>query len=303
MPRGIRTTESSLNAAQRREFADLYRSGAPRDVWRRRFPGVSPGVFAGVITRMRLHRGADPTRVRRLAADHPAAVKGRSVFPTQVRHVDRARLALMPGAHSAKLGGRVAKGAWRGMALYSLTLEERATCPRDCHNWLACYGSGMPWALRWRHGVALERQLAVELAGLQDRHPAGFVVRLHVLGDFYSTEYVDRWAQWLDRFPALRVFGYTAWSPETPIGTRLRDLADRRWDRFAVRLSRSTPWRQSAVTIWDAAAERSPDVILCPLQSGRTASCADCALCWSPAARDKTIAFLAHGTTTRGPAV
>ena len=187
----------------------------------------------------------------------------------------------------------VTKGAWTGMPIYSLTLEERATCPQSCHHWSSCYGNGMPAAIRYQHGLKLEPAIERNLRQLQRKHPGGFVIRLHVLGDFMSTAYLDAWAHWFDQFPALRVFGYTAWQPDTTIGAAVAELSNRRWDRFAIRLSSPTPGRQRAVTLWSA--EPRNDVILCPVQTGKTRSCGSCAVCWSPAARDKTIAFLAHG--------
>ena len=155
---------------------------------------------------------------------------------------------LMPGAHSPKLGAVVTKGAWRGMPIYSLTLEERATCPRDCANWLSCYGNGMHLAWRNRHGPELEAGLERELAALQAKYPDGFVCRLHVLGDFYSPEYVRKWGDWLERFPALRVFGYTAWRAESEIGTEIARLSgDRdRWERFAIQVEARRRGGQSA---------------------------------------------------------
>src|SRR3990167_9551526 len=40
-------------------------------------------------------------------------------------------------------------GAFKGMPLYSLTLEERATCERSCNAWSVCYGNNMPFAHRF----------------------------------------------------------------------------------------------------------------------------------------------------------
>ena len=37
-----------------------------------------------------------------------------------------------------------------------------------------------------------------------------YAIRLHVLGDFYSVEYVEFWNQMLDRFSNIKIFGYTA---------------------------------------------------------------------------------------------
>ena len=56
----------------------------------------------------------------------------------------------------------------------------------------------------------MEARLEREIEVLDVRHGGGFVVRLHVLGDFYSVEYVGLWRRLLRQYPTLRVFGYTA---------------------------------------------------------------------------------------------
>ncbi len=251
--------------------------------------------------RFESHFAANPEAVVSLPADHPAAVEGRTLFPSTVAEpLDVARV-LVSGLQSRKLGSRVVKGAWSGMALYQLSLEERKTCPRSCHHWLDCYGDAMPFARRHIHGPALEMALEQELGMLQRQHRDGFVVRLHVLGDFYSAEYVKRWATWLDEFPALRVFGYTAWPPGTEIGDAVNELATAQWDRFAIRLSAPEAGPRRAVTLRrrPGADDRLPG-ILCPVQSDKTDCCGTCGLCWSQGAKDRCIMFIRHGRTPKG---
>ena len=55
----------------------------------------------------------------------------------------------------------------------------------------------------------MEARLEREIEVLDVRHGGGFVVRFHVLGDFYSVEYVGLWRRLLRQYPTLRVFGYT----------------------------------------------------------------------------------------------
>ncbi len=147
-----------------------------------------------------------------LAADHGAVVESRTRYPRSVIWPGLTDPVLKSGIHNRKIGDRVTKGAWAGMPIYTLTLEERATCPRACRNWRNCYGNKMPFADRHMPGEALERCLDTELNALARRHPGGFVVRLHVLGDFYSVNYVRCWAEWLATIPELHVFGYSAWA-------------------------------------------------------------------------------------------
>lgn len=83
-----------------------------------------------------------------LAADHPAAIEGRTLFPnrrTASALIDR---LLKSGEHNAKIGAMVVKGPLAGAKTFTLTLEERATCPRSCAMWGACYGNGMQWPQR-----------------------------------------------------------------------------------------------------------------------------------------------------------
>jgi hypothetical protein len=125
----------------------------------------------------------------------------------------------------------------------------------------------------------------------QEQHPRGFVVRLHVLGDFYSVDYVNQWYRWLTLFPALHIFGYTSWQPSTPIGARIAMLAAHRWARFAVRTSDGPMLERATRTISDAQSPLKEDAIVCPAQTNQTECCGTCGLCWGT---QRNIAFLVH---------
>lgn len=154
-----------------------------------------------------------------------------------------------------------------------------------------CYGNNMHLAKRARHGADFETRLAAELAVLQSRHPGGFAVRLHVLGDFYSVEYVRLWASFLDRFRSLFVFGFTArWRREDPIAVELLRLVIARRERFAIRFSNAPVDEDSTVSI-EHPVQKPADAIICPAQLGKTESCGTCGLCWHSRRR---IAFLQH---------
>lgn len=226
-----------------------------------------------------------------LSPRHPAVLEGHTAFPSMVRDVGGEAL-LKSAENSAKIGRVVMKGVWKGFPIFTLTLEERASCPKTCALWGGCYGNNTPFARRFRHGPDLERRLALEVAALELKHPRGFVVRLHNLGDFYSWTYVDVWRELLDRHPALHVFGYTAHvDPETDIIARsLIYMSRTRWRRFAMRFSNG--WAKVATTVTVEHEAGAPaDAILCPAQMEKTESCATCALCWSTRRR---IAFLRH---------
>ena len=66
---------------------------------------------------------------------------------------------------------------------------------------IAARGGGPSASLRVQAGPDLEWRLAREVALLSIDHGAGFAVRLHVLGDFYSVAYVTLWRTLLDTSP------------------------------------------------------------------------------------------------------
>lgn len=244
-------------------------------------------VPARVSRRFESHKPAGKPKV--LRADHPAAVEGRTYYPARrVKPADAPRL-FKPGANNRKIGSHAIKGRFKGMPILTLTLEERATCPRSCANWLDCYGNKMNWSSRHEAGPQLEWRLARELADLQDLHPHGFVIRLHVLGDFYSVGYAKLWLAWIDCFPALHVFGYTAHNPRSEIGQILDAMSRFRWDRFAIRFSNHNLPDRAAATV-DLATD-SQGAIVCPAQTGASECCGTCGLCWTTR---RNIAFLRH---------
>lgn len=248
--------------------------------------GLSRGAILGKSIRLNLHfrKGRAVT----LTDFHDAVIEGRTLFPSQRRTPGPLKV-LKTAAWQRKVGGMIKKGKWAGMPVYALTLEERATCPRSCIQWNGCYGNGMQRASRQEHGPMLEATILTELNELQQRHPKGFVVRLHILGDFYSMQYVEMWADALAEFPALHVFGYTAWPMESDIGGLIAEMRESQWRRFAIRTS-GVPSGIRA-NVYTAAKDVPGNEIICPAQLNKTASCATCALCWGS---QRPIAFLKH---------
>lgn len=225
-----------------------------------------------------------------LRPDHWAVREAHTIFPTTVNEVGHPRLKrlLKGGENSRKIGKRVMKGKLKGFPIFALTLEERATCPRTCEVFDACYGNGMPYAQRIKHGRAFEEALWEELADKQAMHPNGFLVRLHILGDFYSVDYAELWAEALEAYPALHIFGYTAREPGSEIGQVICQMLGVWLERFHVRFSGWGGAKNGAVVV--ESAEGAAHVV-CPAQTGKTDCCATCALCWHS---DRTIAFLRH---------
>lgn len=257
-------------------------------------------------------QAVETERTVALRADHPAIEETRTIFPTTVESAWLSPRLLVSGHNNAKLGAKVEKGPWAGAPIYQLTLEERATCPRSCAQFESCYGNALHLARR--HDARSENFLeflASELWLLsRANRQHGIVVRLHTLGDFYSVEYVDFWRDMLRRIQSLKVWGYTAYHAdasdpkERAIGEALAKLASDKWDQFALRFSNK---RESQSTIVIDTPEEAEGALLCPAQHGvdseaATASCATCGLCWAPAMRERTIAFLRHGMKTRASA-
>lgn len=248
---------------------------------------------------------ADPKHTSSLSVSHPAVVQGHTLFPGNVVDWMSSPRFLVSGHNNSKTGKAVLKGEWAGFPIYTLTLEERATCPRSCLQWRACYGNSMHWPRRndASHPDFIAA-LAAEVITVARLHPAGFVVRLHVLGDFYSVPYVKAWGHLLAMLPNLRVWGYTARrtdDPDAESAAIAREIDKLRtdWSRFAIRTSHGEAGPARAIVV-DQDPKR-PDIIVCPAQTDSTAACMTCGLCWAPSARGKTIAFIRHGIkTTRG---
>lgn len=188
-----------------------------------------------------------------------------------------------PGQGNSKLhGGRSTwrVGPFKGMPLYSLTLEERATCPSDCGAWDICYGSNMPFATRWDTsdgGLLLMQKLREELDGLDRKHPRGYSLRLHVLGEFFSLDYVDFWYDQLRARPALNIYGYTH------VSGALRDAIDDVAATFGVRFvifQSQAPTgfsaRPAALLEGEEGADKLP---ICPEQTKQSPGCLACGLC------------------------
>jgi hypothetical protein len=214
-----------------------------------------------------------------ITATQRAITKGQTIFLKSLRAPQTVSRLLQPAANNKKLGdGRktITKGKWKDMPMYQLTLEERKTCPKSCEQWKNCYGNHMPFANRIKHeSPSFLPELSDELQSLSGKHPGGYVIRLHVLGDFFSVPYVRFWESQLKLHPSLRIFGYTHRAKTTPIGRSIGRLNDAgawiRWSDAGGPMSANT----------DQPGQGPAEGITCPEQTGKTASCMTCGLCWS----------------------
>jgi hypothetical protein len=234
-----------------------------------------------------------------------AVMNGRTLFQATLKDTSVDALGkserVIKESTNVKLGKRVTKGKLKGFKILTVTLEERKTCPRSCAHWANCYGNNMPFATRYAANDNLVERMELELVELQRKNPRGFLVRLHILGDFYSVAYVDKWKEWLARFPALHVYGYTANQPnasdatERDIGQAVLAIQQDEPIRFAVRFSGN--FERDSMTALSGDDTRATDLVakgkafVCPVQTGKTDSCGTCGLCWSAT---KAVVFLTH---------
>jgi hypothetical protein len=200
------------------------------------------------------------------------------------------------GLNNSKIGGQVLKGRLKGAHIGTLTLEERTTCPTSCLHWRSCYGNNLHRSTRWTAGPALETSIRRELEFLCREH-AQVLVRLHILGDFYSFDYVCLWAEMLDQHPNLTVFGFTAWRRGTALGDAIAKLRGVYPDRFCLRHSGQTGAWGSVTHDYPTERRMLWDMVVCPEQvsamngDGVNRHCGSCTLCWSS---DQAIVFVEH---------
>jgi hypothetical protein len=231
--------------------------------------------------------------------ENDAQREGRTYFGKSVKQAGDMTNMLVSGHSNVKIGRDVRIGKYKGWWLYTLSLEERKTCPTSCHHWQNCYGNSMPYAKRIDHkGNSftyllennLERLLAV-------KGRPGVIVRLHALGDFHSVDYVEFWAQMLERHAGrLIIFGYTAYLPTDPkpeyaaIGKAVDALIDNYPGRAMIHFSNGGYATRSTVPIVSAE-DCPPGAFVCPEQTGKVDACGKCGLCWTTL---KNVAFMAH---------
>lgn len=211
----------------------------------------------------------------------------KTVSPPGISHVTGQPTELFKRAkNNHKLGGRTGgvweRGPFKGMPLYSLTLEERATCDGDCPVWDLCYGNHMPFATRFdaTYYDELVALIQAELLLFDIRHKTGYSIRLHVLGDFFSVEYVNFWGDMLDTHPLLHIFGYT--HRQGDIREAIDDVFGKFYGRFVILQSdMASEVRPSALV--EGVSPGASRLPLCPEQAGTLSGCLECGLCTNPA--------------------
>jgi hypothetical protein len=194
---------------------------------------------------------------------------------------------LAPATNNPKLSRpsqpRWVAGRWRGMWMFTVYLEELATClsnacPPEVKR--LCFAHWVPFAVRWTWCPTFFPALDYNLEEAQHEFREGFTVDLHSSGDFPDLEYLEDWIERLDRFPALHLWGNTAHRRESEIGWEIDCLNRTMRDRVAIHFSGESGDMSSrilGVTIEPAAAT---GLFMCPANERHPkANCANCAFC------------------------
>lgn len=242
------------------------------------------------------HRQVRQPKLPGLEADYIR--DGRTRYSKSVKPVSAMRNLLVSGHSNIKIGRDVRKGKFRGYWIYTLSLEERKTCPASCQHWQSCYGNNMPFAKRIDHlDPEFLPRLEKEISRICRQKPKGVLIRLHALGDFWSPGYIAFWWRMLDTHGNLAVFGYTAHKPgfRAPgfagmMGECIQDMNAEFPGRCMIRWSNGGFPRMSTLSIKDENSKHD-GAFICPEQSGKTQCCATCGACWSTT---KNVAFMEH---------
>lgn len=218
-----------------------------------------------------------------LRAENPALAQAITIHPKAKRSPCDTDIlkSVSDNKKMGKGGNIVSKGKWRGMPMFQMSLEERKTCPRTCQQWATCFANNMAFAHRIDHThPQFFELLQAEIDVLCKRYTFGLVIRPHVIGDYFSVEYAEFWAKQTVRHKNLRIFGFTHWERDSPIGQVITKWNEdpRVWVRFS-----------------DQGGEMSANVegegFTCPEQTGKTRSCLTCGACWST---ERAVNFILH---------
>lgn len=218
-------------------------------------------------------------------------------YPKSIMSADVPVRLLQPSKMNGKFASRNGNkrlstwrvGAFKGMPLYSLTLVERMTCPSSCAMWDKCYGNRMPFANRinpFDNEDVFFTRLSIELDDLDRKYPNGYSIRLHVLGDFYSVDYVMFWESQLRNRKALHIYGYTH-QTRSDIHDAIDDVYREYGTRFNILQSDGDDSEIRPIAVVDS----ESTLTICPEQSGKANGCLDCGLCTN---NIKGVQFIEH---------
>jgi len=231
----------------------------------------------------------------RLKETHKAIVNATSLYADSqftIRDVTNYSPRVLKLSTNVKLGKIVKRGKHKGKRILTLTLIERETCTNECEHYTTCYGNNMPFAHRFEVNEVFMMRLESDIEYYVKKYPKGILIRLHVLGDFNSIQYVEFWNRMLHTYSSIAIYGYTRnhitskYEYIRAIGYKIIAIRNIHKDRFAIRFSNKLDDEFSA---------NSRDItskgITCLAQVKASVSCSDCTLCW---ASKKPIGFITH---------
>ena len=226
---------------------------------------------------------------------HKAIVNASTLYNASkftIRDVTNYSPRVLKLSTNVKLGKIVKKGKHKGKRILTLTLIERETCTNECEHYLTCYGNNMPFAHRFEVNEAFMLRLESDIEYYVQKYPEGILIRLHVLGDFESIQYIEFWNRMLHTYSSIAIYGYTRnhitskYEHIRALGYKTIAVRNIHKDRFAIRFSNKLD---------DDFSANSRDItdkgITCLAQVKANVSCSDCTLCW---ASKKQIGFITH---------
>jgi len=209
-----------------------------------------------------------------------------------IRDVTTYKHRVLKVSTNKKLGKVITKGKHKGKVMLTLTLIERETCTNECEHYTTCYGNNMPFAHRFEVNDAFMQRLESDIEYYVKKYKQGILIRLHVLGDFESVQYVEFWNRMLYTYNTIAIYGYSRnhmtskYEEISAIGYKIIRVRTTHKERFAIRFSNKLDEEFSA---------NSRDItdkgITCLAQVKTNVSCSDCTLCWSS---KKPIGFITH---------
>ena len=217
-----------------------------------------------------------------------------TIYKNNIFELDNYRFKVIKNSTNPKLGKKVLKGIYKNYKFKTLTLVERETCPKDCFHWSDCYGNNMPFAHRFS---AKDEQLLMNriYEDLLNSTNQLLLIRLHILGDFFSVKYVKFWRKMLNTFDNIALYGYTANNINSSIPLS-RAIAKEiiklnNNEHCHIRFSNDLKASFSANS-YDVVKPVKGVSIVCPVQENKTANCGTCGLCWNQ--KDQQIIFKTH---------
>lgn len=180
----------------------------------------------------------------------------------------------------------ISRGNLKTGTLPSFSLPVMTTCPGKtpfCDRF--CYGLKGRFTMEQivkRNDARLDATLRDDFIDtivkeiLKTKAPA---FRLHVVGDFYTVEYVEKWIKIAKRLPSVIFFGSTrSWRCDflSEVLKHFRDLPNV-YIKASVDLTDTLEPFSCGWRVWSVEGYGTP----CPHDFGRVANCAECMLCWT----------------------